>query len=128
MPTSAEIARPMAMAGPDATRGWIRVWSSTAWAAAPRLLFVRETFKPLRSARPLPGKSGARTRLLQLNGRDRRKVQGRANGGLDAHSHLGDEHGRCPWRCLCVTTAPNVRASADIILLGRLYLGRSWSG
>jgi len=54
----------------------------------------------------------------------REKSGSRANGGLDAYSDLGtNEHRRCPWRCSLVTTALNVRTSADILLLKELYLG-----
>src|SRR6266581_1613525 len=39
-----------------------------------------------------------------------------AGGGLNEYSDLGDEHGRCPWRCLCVSTAPDVRIFTDTYL------------
>jgi hypothetical protein len=80
------------------------------------------TYRPLRSAWALPKKTGTLTRLRKSNGRDEGKNQVRASGGLAAYSDLGDEHGRCPWRCLCVTTALDVRISADIILLKEFYL------
>src|SRR5439155_21150842 len=34
-------------------------------------------------------------------------------GGLIEHSDLRDEHRHCPWRGLCVTTAPDVRVFTD---------------
>src|SRR6266851_6471209 len=65
--------------------------------------------EPLRSAWAWPEKSGARTRLRKWNGQSEWGIQIRVSGGLESYSDLGDEHGRCPWRCLCVSTAPDVR-------------------
>src|SRR5258708_1895157 len=65
---------------------------------------------------------GTLPRLRQLNRRSGREVQVRANGGLAEYSDSRDEHGRCPWRCPCVTTAPDVRISTDTIGAKRLYL------
>src|SRR6266446_8835036 len=45
-------------------------------------------------------------------------------GGLNEHSDLRDEHGRCPWRCPCVTIAPDVRISTDTIGMRQFYLER----
>jgi hypothetical protein len=50
-----------------------------------------------------------------VNDKNGREGQVRAIGGLDEYSDLRDEHGRCPWRCLSVTTAPDVRISTDTI-------------
>src|SRR5260370_22345627 len=66
--------------------------------------------------------TGALTRLRQLNRRNGRVDQIRARGGLNEYSDLRDEHGRCPWRCLCLTTAPDVRFSTDTIGTTRFYL------
>ncbi len=58
----------------------------------------------------------ALTRLRKLSSRNGREDQIRAGGGLDEYSDLRDEHERCPWRRLCVSTAPDVRISTDINL------------
>src|SRR5882724_7172016 len=65
---------------------------------------------------------GARTRQRRLNRKNGEEDQIRACGGLNGYSDLRDEHGRCPWRCLSVTTAPDVRISTDNILTRRFYL------
>src|SRR6266851_5467040 len=49
-------------------------------------------------------------------------------GGLDEYSDLRDEHGRCPWRRLCVSTAPDVRIFTDTIGTTKFYLERVPSG
>src|SRR6267154_5028868 len=72
--------------------------------------------------------TGALTRLWQLKSRNGREGQIRARGGLDEYSDFGDEHGRCPWRCLCVSTAPDVRIFTDTIGTTEFYLERAPSG
>jgi hypothetical protein len=53
-----------------------------------------------------------------VNDKNGREDQVRACGGLDDYSDLRGEHGRCPWRCLSVTTAPDVR------IHGHYFAGR----
>src|SRR5258708_18063726 len=66
--------------------------------------------------------TGALTRLRQLKSRNGREDQICARGRLNEYSDLRVEHGACPWRCPCVTTAPDVRISTDTIGAKRLYL------
>src|SRR5260370_21216727 len=68
--------------------------------------------------------SGALTRLQQFNSRNGKEDQIRDRGGLNEYSDSRDEHGRCPWRCHCVSTAPEVRISTDSIGTSRFYLER----
>src|SRR5216684_637748 len=68
--------------------------------------------------------ANARTRLRRLIERNGRDDQFRASGGLPANSDLRGEHGRCPWRCLCELTAPELRISMDLIGTTRFYLER----
>src|SRR5258708_17082784 len=66
--------------------------------------------------------TGALTRLRQLKSRNGREGQIRARGGLDEYSDLRDDHGRCPWRCLCVSSAPDARFSTSILVATQFYL------
>src|SRR6266849_4951572 len=68
--------------------------------------------------------TGALTRLRQLKSRNGREDQIRARGGLKEFSDLRDEHGHCPWRYLCVSTAPDVRIFTDTIGTTEFYLER----
>src|SRR5712692_7777257 len=69
--------------------------------------------------------TSALTRLRQLKSRNGREDQIRARGGLNEYRDLRDEHGRCPWRRLCVSTAPDVRISTATIRTTRFYLERA---
>ncbi len=72
----------------------------------------------------LRGASQDTRALPKLSSRRGREDQFRASGGLDAYSDLRGEHGRCPWRCLCELTAPELRISTDLIGTTRFYLER----
>src|SRR5882762_4406574 len=72
--------------------------------------------------------TGALTRLRQLNRRNGERRTDPRWGGLDEYSDLRDEHGRCPWRRLCVSTAPDVRIFTDTIGTTEFYLERVPSG